>query len=341
MPAVIQTGLRRAGLAGVGLWVGVWVGLTALMQPPGQAAETQPVTIRFAAKVGEQRFSCGSSYELGSSKVKMTPTDFRFYVSNLSLVNAAGKTVPLSLTQDGKWQFQDVALLDFEDKTAACANGTVETRDQIVGTVPVGEYRGLRFNLGVPFELNHADSTLAASPLNLTSLWWNWRAGYKFLRIDLSNPVASLPSGIPSGIQQINSIDQVEVGQIVHKRDVIVHGEAHGEGHGEAHEAQQSGFSIHIGSTGCTAAAMTQTPTQCSNPNLAAIDLTGFDPTRSTVIADLATLVATSDLMANQPDTPAGCMASPEDGDCAGIMGSLGLSFRGQPAVRQTFFRLE
>jgi uncharacterized repeat protein (TIGR04052 family) len=50
-------------------------------------------------------------------------------------------------------------------------------------------YQGVRFKVGVPFELNHADATTAPSPLNLTALFWSWNGGYKFLRVD------SVPAG--------------------------------------------------------------------------------------------------------------------------------------------------
>ena len=42
----------------------------------------------------------------------------------------------------------------------------------------------MRFTLGVPQELNHADQAVAASPLNITGMWWSWQGGYKFLKID-------------------------------------------------------------------------------------------------------------------------------------------------------------
>jgi uncharacterized repeat protein (TIGR04052 family) len=40
----------------------------------------------------------------------------------------------------------------------------------------------LRFTLGVPFALNHADPTEAQPPLDQTVMHWHWQAGYKFLR---------------------------------------------------------------------------------------------------------------------------------------------------------------
>jgi uncharacterized repeat protein (TIGR04052 family) len=143
------------------------------------------VAIHFAAKVGDKTFRCGQSYpDLGTTKSTFTPSDLRFYISEVRLLRADGQEVPLELDQDGKWQAKDVALLDFEDKTSLCFNGTPDTNDTIHGRVPSGDYQGIRFTLGVPFALNHNDNTLAPSPLNLSTMFWGWNGGYKFLRID-------------------------------------------------------------------------------------------------------------------------------------------------------------
>ncbi|MCE2696142.1 MAG: metallo-mystery pair system four-Cys motif protein [Nostocales cyanobacterium LE14-WE4] len=120
-----------------------------------QTSNTQEVKINFQARVDKQPFECGKTYTLGKPATKVTPDDFRFYVSDLALIDNNGKSIPVNLTQDGKWQYQNVALLDFENKSGGCANGTVETRNQIVGTIPKGNYQGLQFTLGVPFNLNH------------------------------------------------------------------------------------------------------------------------------------------------------------------------------------------
>ena len=287
----------------------------ALLAKPAQtlAVETQPVTINFQAKVGDRPFQCGASYSLGKPATPMTVGDFRFYVSDVSLIDANGKAVPLNLTQDGKWQYQNVALLDFENKTGACTNGTVETNHRLIGTVPKGTYSGIRFTLGLPFNLNHADATLAPSPLNLTSLWWSWQFGYKFARIDL------LPAmrGSTSGTQ----------------------GKQH---HGAANEEHGGkGFAIHLGSTGCKVTTASQKPASCSNPNTATIAFNAFDPDKNVIVADLAALVATTNLNQNKPKTSLGCMSEPEDGDCLNIMANLGIPFNGKTAKKQSFFRAE
>jgi hypothetical protein len=168
-------------------WV-VALAACAVLSPFLPAAENQPVSIRFRAQVGDQDFACGKTYEgIGASKSRISPRDFRFYVQSVELLNEKGDFVPVAFTPDGKWQTEHVALLDLEDATVRCANGTPEMNDRINGTVPPGHYKGMRFVLGVPFEENHQELTKLPSPLNLTALSWVWNAGHKFARIELTS----------------------------------------------------------------------------------------------------------------------------------------------------------
>lgn len=165
--------------------------LAAGLTPPvSTVAGTLPprrVAIQFAATVGERPFACGESYDsLGRSRTRVTPTDFRFYVSEVRLVDTAGREVPVTLTADRRWQARRVALLDFENGTGPCKNGTRATHTALTGQVPAGRYRGLRFTVGVPFALNHLDLTRQAPPLDLTAMYWTWAAGYTFVRLDLT-----------------------------------------------------------------------------------------------------------------------------------------------------------
>jgi uncharacterized repeat protein (TIGR04052 family) len=143
------------------------------------------VVLRFEARVGERAFACGESYDtVGENAQSVEFSDFRLYISDIVLIDASGREVPAPLVPDGRWQGTDVALLDFEDQSGACTNGTPELRTEVETTVPPGEWTGVRFTLGVPFALNHGDTAVAPSPLNLSALFWNWQAGYKFLRLD-------------------------------------------------------------------------------------------------------------------------------------------------------------
>lgn len=143
------------------------------------------VTLAFDARVGAEPFDCNATYQgLGMAGSEAKLTEFRLYLHDVKLLDKNGAAVPVELTQDGLWQYQGVALLDFESKEGACANGTMPVNMAIKGQVPAGEYDGVSFKLGVPFELNHADVATAPSPLNLSAMFWSWNGGYKFLRVD-------------------------------------------------------------------------------------------------------------------------------------------------------------
>lgn len=140
------------------------------------AKSPTPVSIPFVAQFGPQKLTCGER----SSAAQLT--DLRFYVQDVELITADGRAVEVSLDPDGMWQQRDLALLDFEDGSGACLNGTVETNESLRGAVTNGEYRGLSFTVGVPFARNHADPLQAQAPLGDSAMHWHWRAGYKFMR---------------------------------------------------------------------------------------------------------------------------------------------------------------
>ncbi len=153
------------------------------------ASPAQPVAIRFQGAVGAEDFACGHSYTgIGLTKTTIRPIDFRFYIHDIRVFAENGNPVPVELTPDDKWQFDDLALIDFEDATGACGNGTPETNTVVRGTLPAGHrYSGLQFTVGVPFEKNHTDLTAMPSPLNLTALAWVWNAGRKFMRVEVAS----------------------------------------------------------------------------------------------------------------------------------------------------------
>jgi len=307
-------------------------------------SETEEITIDFEAWVGNQEFACGQSYEnVGTSESTITPTDFRLYVSNLRFVDKAGNAFPVELEQDKKWQYNNVALIDFEDGTGVCDNGTSETRKMVVGNAPKGDYEKLEFTLGVPKNLNHKDAAIAPSPLNLTSMWWNWQGGYKFLRVDLENDqlIRNVANDLPINQDQITE-EEEQHSNAGNKPDIFK-GEADGQNHHQQSNSNHSihnqegnhgasnshlsnkGYSIHLGSTGCKDSSQSSL-FGCANPNRPQITLEDFNPNKNVVIVDLAEFLATSDLNTNFANTPNGCMSSPEDGDCKFIMESLGLS---------------
>ncbi|MEW6267698.1 MAG: MbnP family copper-binding protein, partial [Thermodesulfobacteriota bacterium] len=154
----------------------------------GPAAPTDPsaVALTFLAEIDGEPFACGRSFAgVGTSAATVEPADLRFYVSDVRLVGEDGAETPLLLDQDGTWQLEDLALLDFEDGSGRCSfAGSREVNTSIRGTAPPGAWAGVRFTVGVPFARNHGDAATAPPPLDATALFWNWNAGYKFFVFD-------------------------------------------------------------------------------------------------------------------------------------------------------------
>lgn len=269
------------------------------------AAGQQTVSLNFAAEINGQPFQCGQSYgPVGTTGSKVTPSDFRMYVSEVQLLTADGKAVPVQLTQDGVWQREGVSLVDFEDGSKACLNGTSGVNNAVRGSVPVGAYTGVRFTLGVPFALNHADPTVSPAPLNNTAMFWNWQGGYKFLKFDTTS----------SGKESMKSVAVGAAGMA-------------------------TPFSVHLGSTVCASESKTRAPSACQNPNRITVEFKNFDLNKNTVVADIGRVLAQANVDVNAPSTSPGCMSFPKDSDCVPVMGALGLAYDGvaAPGAQQLF----
>ncbi len=277
----------------------------------GTAHADKAVEIRFAGEFAGNAFSCANAYDgIGVTGSTVNVADFRVYVSGVALTRADGTAVPVALDQDGKWQLHDVALIDFEDASGGCINGTPETNMLVRGTVPDGDYTGLRLDIGVPFAHNHGDPTLAGSPLNLTAMFWNWQGGYKFMKVDLAT------NGLP--IEKMQSASDHS-----------------GQPAADAKPAPK-GWSLHLGSTMCAADSKTTAPSACKNPNLVAVAFAAFDPATNVVTIDPARVLTEANVDVNAPETSPGCMSFPKDADCNVVMAKLGLAYDGIPAGQQT-----
>lgn len=228
----------------------------------GDATDATPlpsteVRLEFAAKVGSQPFACGSEYQgVGAPSQTITPVDLRFYVHDVRVVDADGNEIPVKLDIND-WQLANVALLDFEDGTGECTNGDVETNSVVFGKVdtPV-VVKGIKFKLGVPLELNHGDLAGQPTPLDRTSMFWAWNAGYIFLRGE---------SGSELPVE--------DAGTTVMK----VH-------------------ATHVGSGGCSGNAVAGEPVVCTRPNRPEFAFAEFDLTTNKIVFDFAAFKSGSDL---------------------------------------------
>ncbi len=249
----------------------------------------RPLVIAFDARVGSTPFACGRSFaDLGATHADVKFEDLRLYVHDVRVMTASGE-VSVTLDEDGVWQSDGLALLDFEG--SGCS-GNAATNTRVVGTVPARTpaVTGVRFVLGVPPRLDHLDLATNPSPRNLSAMYWGWEAGYKYLRVERR-----------SG-------------------------------------GQPGGFRYHLGAIGCAPVPGAR-GFACAEPNLVPVALEGFDPERSAVVVDLASLFSNANLdgeaaVGAAPGPHAemggrGCMGDRESAGCQPLFAALGLTASG------------
>lgn len=109
-------------------------------------------------------------------------TDLRFFVTNPRLIDEEGRAHDVRFATEFEWENDVVALIDLENGRGSCAGGSTEVYNRIIGVARTGEYRGLRFTVGVPFRINHSDPRSASPPLDQADMHGGSVSGYTFLR---------------------------------------------------------------------------------------------------------------------------------------------------------------
>ncbi len=258
----------------------------AAISVPTAAAATQAVTLNFDVVNGATPVGitgCTTPLTLGNAPASGvapagtvgTIKDLRFYVSNVSLIDAAGNYFPIKMTENAN-QGRNVALLDFEDSTATCAaNASPATNTVVTGKVVPGNYVGVAFTVGVPqyatdggpvVLLNHSDPAqavvnattgAAATPLPLqnAAMAWMWQSGRKFTKIEFT------ASAVAPALVGVTTM-------------------------------------VHLGSLGCNANPMAaQVVTPCASPNKMNVAFaSGFNPAVNKITLDLGSLFGGLDL---------------------------------------------
>jgi hypothetical protein len=129
----------------------------------------QPLEIRFYPRFGTDTLKAGRKYlTAGGDSVRFEFA--KFYVSEIHLVDTSGAFHPLP----------GLFLVDALDSTVDARGYAAITVDALPGN-----YRGLRFSIGVPGDLNHRDAATQSAPLGTASgMFWSWNSGYIFNRTE-------------------------------------------------------------------------------------------------------------------------------------------------------------
>jgi hypothetical protein len=150
-----------------------WLWLLPIVLTGALAA---PVELKINLRIGDQALQLGQIYQTPQGQ-RYRIDLLKFYISEVALVRPDGREV----------RAEGLVLAEFKGD-APTQGVSVMKMD-----VPAGQYRGIRFNVGVPRELNHLDAGTQQLPLGVNSgMYWAWNPGYIFYRLE---GTAFLPEG--------------------------------------------------------------------------------------------------------------------------------------------------
>jgi len=252
--------------------------------------------------------------DVGSADTDTAIAYMGFYLYDVRLITSSGEEVAVTLNDNQESQEQGVALVDFRDVTSACGGGgdAKAIWNQVTGTYEHenGEtYTGLKYQLGLPADINHAQPETAGLLSSQVSMSWGWLSGYRYLRMDL-----------------------IPVGGVTTATSTANNWTVHLGATGCTNAAENGGVEDR-----------TAPPTSaCTAPNLSEVTLSNFNPDSSKIAVDIAALFAGNDISADAGGAP-GCMSGATDPECAEIFAHLGLTHATQEqgfstAIEQTVF---
>ena len=261
------------------------------------------MTVPFEAVAGSTAIACGVDIlSQGSTGTTVQVADFRLFIHDVKLVTDEGVELPVTLDASQPSHSERVVQLDFRDKVGCDGEGDANPafNDVVVGSVTVDPalvIDSVRFTLGVPFDLNHADQAAAVEPLRnpglASGMAWSWQGGYKF-----------------------TGIDMLPVGGVTRPGD---------EGWSNTR------WNLHLGSTGCSVttpdlgAGTPPQPCTAANRVVITLPLAGRELGDDAAIRiDYAALVSASNLVQDGGGAP-GCMSGPTDPECENVFARLGL----------------
>lgn len=252
--------------------------------------DQQLVMLNFGLDVNGQEAVCGETYDgLGVGSIQNLRLEgFRYYLSDPTLESDTDSQ-PLIL--------------------ATRSTGTVY-QDGENGVALMGDAQGCE----------------GAAPLTTRSLAGTVAAGvYDRLCFTLGVPFElnhDDPTTSPSPLNAADMSRNRLSGHLFYRFDALV----------DPDGASPAGFFVHLGSTGCSNGESdfgSPPDAECSAPNRPRICLDYAEIKEGhRIVTDIAGLVATTDIVANTPDTAPGCTSSPGDPECVDIMPRFGLDYQ-------------
>ena len=118
-------------------------------------------------------------------------SELKYVISNIRLIKDDGTEFPYHIN-------------DLDKGATVVDQSKIQTLDYKLTNIPAGDYKEIKFGLGVKTELNKLDETrfpkfYAAAGANDTKMHWEWGTGYRFTKIegfyDTDNKTLSIHTG--------------------------------------------------------------------------------------------------------------------------------------------------
>ncbi|AUD06583.1 MbnP family protein [Spirosoma pollinicola] len=140
----------------------------------------QPLSIAIQHAVGDQNLTTSTAFYSTATGETFRVTLLQYYISNFQLVRSDGST--WTVPQDSSY---------FLIKSAVPASQRIR-----LPNVPIGEYTGIRFMIGVDSLRNTKHPSQRKGCLDIgreaNGMYWSWNAGYIFFKLEGISPQAPI-----------------------------------------------------------------------------------------------------------------------------------------------------
>ncbi len=150
----------------ISLFIAISISLFILSSCKKDEATTQDLTLHFHNVSGSSPLDYSSTFTTSNGR-HFNLSEFRYYLSGISLVKTDGSKVSIA----NKYLLVSPSVSDYA-----------------LGKVPVGDYKGVEFTVGLDSAANHSDPATydATNPLSIQTPpnHWDWNSGYIFVKLE-------------------------------------------------------------------------------------------------------------------------------------------------------------
>lgn len=149
------------------------------------------VTLSFKNTFGDTEIVLSETENISDAGQVHRFSELKYVISNIRLVKADGTEIPYNVN-------------DLDKGATVVNHANPSTLNYVMSNIPTGEYKQIKFGLGVRSDLNTLNQVsfpnfYATAGSNETEMMWEWGTGYRFTKIegfyDTDNKQMSIHTG--------------------------------------------------------------------------------------------------------------------------------------------------